>query len=69
MERKRGMKKALVALARKLLVVCYGVLKSGTPFDPAKTEARFPIVKAPEAPPQRPRGPGTRSYVLKKIAG
>lgn len=68
-ERKRGKKKALVALARKLLVVCYGVLKSGAPFDPGKTEARFPIAKAPEAPPQRPTGPGTRSYVLKKVAG
>jgi transposase len=34
--RRTGKKKALVALARKLLTVAYGVLKSGLPFDPAK---------------------------------
>jgi len=34
--RRSGKKKALVALARKLLTVAYGVLKSGLPFDPAK---------------------------------
>lgn len=32
--KKRGKKIAVVALARKLLTVAYGVLKSGTPYDP-----------------------------------
>lgn len=35
-ERRRGKKRALVALARKLLTTVYGVLKSGEPYDPAK---------------------------------
>lgn len=34
--KRSGKKKALVALARKLLTIAYGVLKSGTPYDPAK---------------------------------
>jgi transposase len=35
-ERRQGKKKALVALARKLLTVAYGVLKSELPYDPRK---------------------------------
>ena len=35
-ERRQGKKKALVALARKLLTVAYGVLKSELPYDPMK---------------------------------
>lgn len=34
--RRRGKKIAIVALARKLLTTAYGVLKSGTPYDPQK---------------------------------
>jgi len=34
--RKRGKKIAIVALARKLLTIAYGVLKHGTYYDPAK---------------------------------
>lgn len=34
LERKRGKKKAVVALARKLLTTAYGVLKTGTPYNP-----------------------------------
>lgn len=34
--KKRGKKIAIVALARKLLLVSYGMLKTGTPYDPAK---------------------------------
>ncbi len=40
LENARGKKKALVALARKLLVICYGVLKSGQPYDPTKLVGR-----------------------------
>jgi transposase len=32
--KKRGKKIAIVALARKLLTIAYGVLKSGAPYDP-----------------------------------
>jgi transposase len=32
--KKRGKKIAVVALARKLLTIAYGVLKSGNPYDP-----------------------------------
>lgn len=39
LEKKRGKKKAIVALARKLLTTAYGVLKSETPYDPAKLYA------------------------------
>lgn len=39
LEKKRGKKKAVVALARKLLTTAYGVLKSGKPYDPAKLYA------------------------------
>jgi len=35
-ERRQGKKKALVALARKLLTVAYGVLKSELPYDQSK---------------------------------
>jgi transposase len=55
LERKRGKKKAVVALARKLLTVAYGVLKSGKAYDPRKLE---PSATAP-------RKPATRRYVLK----
>lgn len=36
LEKRRGKKKAVVALARKLLTTAYGVLKTETPYDPAK---------------------------------
>jgi transposase len=35
-EKRRGKKRAVVATARKLLTIAYGVLKSGTPYDPMK---------------------------------
>lgn len=35
-ERRRGRKTALVALARKLLVIAYHVLKEGKPYDPSR---------------------------------
>lgn len=35
-EKKAGKKRAVVALARKLLTTAYGVLKSGQPYNPAK---------------------------------
>lgn len=35
---RRGKKIAVVALARKLLTTAYGVLKSGTPYDPRKLQ-------------------------------
>jgi transposase len=38
--KRRGKKIAVVALARKLLTIAYGVLKSGTYFDPAKLSLR-----------------------------
>jgi transposase len=38
-ERRRGKKIAVVALARKLLTTSYGVLKSGTTYDPRKLAA------------------------------
>jgi transposase len=57
LEKTRGKKKALVALARKLLVICYGVLKSGQPYDPTKLTGRTP-------PPPRP----TRTYRLRTAA-
>lgn len=59
LERTRGKKKALVALARKLLVLCYGVLKSGQPYDPTKLAGR----PTPSAPP-----PKRRTYRLKRAA-
>jgi transposase len=55
-ERKRGKKKAVVALSRKLLTVAYGVLKSGEPYDPRKLGAR-PTIQAPRV--------RTRRYVLR----
>ena len=51
-ERKRGKKKAVVALSRKLLTVAYGVLKSGEPYDPRKLGAR-PSTQRPGAQPRR----------------
>ena len=36
--KRRGKKIAVVALARKLLTTAYGVLKSGTPYDPRKLQ-------------------------------
>lgn len=68
LEKKRGKKKALVALARKLLVVCYGVLKSGEPYDPSKVEARPPRLRTPSAPPSTAARSKTRRYVLKAAA-
>ena len=38
-EKRRGKKRALVALARKLLTTVYGVLKSGESYDPARLVA------------------------------
>jgi transposase len=38
-EKRRGKKRAVVATARKLLTIAYGVLKSGVPFDPMKLRA------------------------------
>ena len=35
-EKRRGRKRAVVATARKLLTIAYGVLKSGEPYDPRK---------------------------------
>jgi transposase len=37
---KRGAKKALVALGRKLLVIIYSVLKSGSPYDETKVVSK-----------------------------
>ncbi len=66
LEQKRGKKRALVALARKLLVVCYGVLKSGQAYDPSKLNAR------PQSPPpsRAPHGtkPKTKTYGLRSAA-
>lgn len=39
-QKRRGKKIAIVALARKLLTIAYGVLKAGTYFDPAKLTLR-----------------------------
>jgi transposase len=41
-EKRSGKKRAVVALARKLLTTAYGVLKSGRPYDPAKVTAAAP---------------------------
>jgi len=38
-EKRRGKKRAVVALARKLLTTVYGVLKSGKVYNPAKLKA------------------------------
>lgn len=38
-EKRRGKKRAVVATARKLLMIAYGVLKSGVPYDPMKLRA------------------------------
>jgi len=38
-EQRRGRKRAVVATARKLLTIAYGVLKSGVPYDPMKLRA------------------------------
>ena len=35
-EKRRGKKRAVVATARKLLTIAYGVLKSGVPYDPMR---------------------------------
>lgn len=39
LEKRRGKKRAVVATARKLLTIAYGVLKSGVPYDPMKLRA------------------------------
>ncbi len=39
LEKRRGKKRAVVATARKLLTIAYGVLKSKTPYDPMKLRA------------------------------
>jgi transposase len=63
-ERQTGSKKkAIVALARKLLTVCYGVLKSGKAFDPSLVESRPPWKKA-----LKTKEPRTRVNVLKTVA-
>jgi transposase len=67
-ERKSGSKKkAIVALARKLLTVCYGVLKSGQGFDPSKVEAKAPAVKRPGLQPRK-KGARASTYVLRTVA-
>lgn len=38
-EKRRGKKRAVVATARKLLTIAYGVLKSGVPYDPERLRA------------------------------
>jgi transposase len=38
-EKRRGKKRAVVATARKLLTIAYGVLKSGVAYDPIKLRA------------------------------
>jgi len=38
-EKRRGKKRAVVATARKLLTIAYGVLKSGMPYDPERLRA------------------------------
>jgi len=38
-EKRRGKKRAVVATARKLLTIAYGVLKSGVPYDPMRLRA------------------------------
>lgn len=67
LEQKRGKKRALVALARRLLVVCYGVLKSGQAYDPSRLAARPPAPKPP-SPRHGRKGPKTRTYVLRTAA-
>ncbi len=64
LEKTRGKKRAMVALARKLLVVCYGVLKSGQAYDPSKLAARPPAPQPPR-PPHGRQGPKARTYVLR----
>lgn len=39
-QKRRGKKIAIVALARKLLTIAYGILKTGTFFDPARLSLR-----------------------------
>ncbi len=66
-EKRSGKKKALVALARKLVVTCYGVLKSGKPYDPSKVEARArPATK--HKPAAEAKAPARRTYVLRSQA-
>lgn len=70
-ERQTGSKKkAVVALARKLLTVCYGVLKSRKAFDPSKVEAKPPRAKKPKAPGFQPQQKGAKTirYVLRTVA-
>lgn len=45
-EKRRGKKIAIVALARKLLTIAYGVLKQGSTYDPEKLK---PSVKQPKS--------------------
>jgi transposase len=66
LEKKRGKKRALVALARKLLVVCYGVLKSGKPYDPSKLDKRGPTPTSPNPSPST--NGKSKLYVLKRAA-
>jgi len=68
-ERQTGSKKkAIVALARKLLTVCYGMLKSGKAFDPSKVEAKPPRRKASNAPARESTGQRVRTYQLNRVA-
>lgn len=65
LEKTRGKKRALVALARKLLVICYGVLKSGQAYDPRK------LTGGPPSPPPTTlhrTKPKPTTYVLKSVA-
>jgi hypothetical protein len=39
--RKKSQKVAIVAVARKLATIAYHVLKTGTPFDEGKLDARL----------------------------
>jgi transposase len=61
-EKKRGKKKAIVAVARKLLTIAYGVLKSGEPFDPKKLEPH------PLKANNKPRAKRTKWDELQKSA-
>jgi len=68
-EQRRGKKKALVALARKLLTTCYGVLKSGKGFDPSKVEAKKAKAKQQGLQQEKKAdGARTRRYVLRTVA-
>ena len=40
-KKRRGWAKARTALARKILTIMYGVIKTGTPYDPSKVNANL----------------------------